>query len=614
MDESLYQLALSHYQKGNYENAYHIFNDYLQTPENGLSQKESLLYEECKKQIQNKYLLLINEYIQQGNWEHAKETQKHYIEEFGSDPKIEGIKIQVPKASSAEVINYQSEINNVTANYRAWIPIVIIITIIVAIVYIARKVIIEKPNNPEMTERALASAVKEAAEQSNKFEYINEKRGNYSVNIEWPLSLIGLSDISWVQLAIIRNAFDSNNVDIHSCVESYFKKSSEAESLGMSEPSGELEIKFENRINNLYVYNVFRHADLGGGTGASSIYETEHIYLDAVSKSEIKSDEFFTDPVRTLTLVNKHISLNEYHSKADKLPDDCRISDTGVTFIFPKYGIGYGYQSNVEISLTYGELESVMSEKLKKALGYQPTGYAKRVDLSRKKDKETPIYLSCKGDMVGYPIEMNISINGDGSIKGEYNNVKYDVHFSLDGYVEASDSLRIVGYHEDAKFYFTLYRMGEYGKIVGYGSNGKNRLDINLNSEERIHPDNVSFLTYKLVDGCTLSYPSFFQKTEVVNGNRVFTDNKTAAITVFIKQSTETVENLYNEIKSKSPVYSRLKDNWVVVSDYDDNGNIYYMKLVKKHNEYFVANLVFQSKEKDYYSNIIPKIFNKFPD
>ena len=78
--------------------------------------------------------------------------------------------------------------------------------------------------------------------------------------------------------------------------------------------------------------------------------------------------------------------------------------------------------------------------------------------------------------MVGYPIEMNISINGDGSIKGEYNNVKYDVHFSLDGYVEASDSLRIVGYHEDAKFYFTLYRIGEYGKIVGYGSNGKNKL------------------------------------------------------------------------------------------------------------------------------------------
>ena len=65
MDESLYQLVLSHYQKGNYENAYHIFNDYLQTHENGLSQKENLLYEECKKQIQNKYLLLINEYIQQ---------------------------------------------------------------------------------------------------------------------------------------------------------------------------------------------------------------------------------------------------------------------------------------------------------------------------------------------------------------------------------------------------------------------------------------------------------------------------------------------------------------------------------------------------------------------
>ena len=145
-------------------------------------------------------------------------------------------------------------------------------------------------------------------------------------------------------------------------------------------------------------------------------------------------------------------------------------------------------------------------------------------------------------------------------------------------------------------------------------SDHSGRTSINLNSEERIHPDNVSFLTYKLVDGCTLSYPSFFQETEVVNGNRVFTDNKTAAIIVFIKQSTETIENLYNEIKSKSPVYSRLKDNWFVVSDYDDKGNTYYMKCVKKYNEYFVASLVFPSKEKDYYSDIIPKIFNKFPD
>lgn len=146
MDESLYQLVLSHYQKGNYENAYHIFNDYLQTHENGLSQKENLLYEECKKQIQNKYLLLINEYIQQGNWELAKKTQEHYIGKFGYGSKIKAINFH--KLEERGKIRSDNIRKRIKSRVFVWIVIwvIVIITIFFAFIEIDR---IEHLNNPE---------------------------------------------------------------------------------------------------------------------------------------------------------------------------------------------------------------------------------------------------------------------------------------------------------------------------------------------------------------------------------------------------------------------------------------------------------------------------------
>ena len=77
----------------------------------------------------------------------------------------------------------------------------------------------------------------------------------------------------------------------------------------------------------------------------------------------------FTDYSKVLALVNEHISLEEYASKADELPDNFIISSSGITFIFPKYSIGYGYQGEVEIALTYEELNNVLSNTFKNAIG-----------------------------------------------------------------------------------------------------------------------------------------------------------------------------------------------------------------------------------------------------
>lgn len=79
--------------------------------------------------------------------------------------------------------------------------------------------------------------------------------------------------------------------------------------------------------------------------------------------------QWFTDYSKTLFLVNEHISLDEYACKAEELPDNIILSASGITFIFPKYSIGYGYQGEVKIALTYDELNNVLSEVFKQAIG-----------------------------------------------------------------------------------------------------------------------------------------------------------------------------------------------------------------------------------------------------
>lgn len=89
------------------------------------------------------------------------------------------------------------------------------------------------------------------AEYSNQFKYIKEKRGNYEVDIEWPISLIGMNDISEIQLAIIQKTFGRYSHDINSCVENYFTEEKENTSLGEGETEGKITVKFQQRLNNL---------------------------------------------------------------------------------------------------------------------------------------------------------------------------------------------------------------------------------------------------------------------------------------------------------------------------------------------------------------------------
>ena len=103
---------------------------------------------------------------------------------------------------------------------------------------------------------------------------------------------------------------------------------------------------------------------------------------------------------------------------------------------------------------------------------------------------KTPSYMSnslamsleCEGDMIGYPIRMNINIDENNRISGKYINVKYNVTFTLEGTRSEDGVLNITAHHPDAIFYFTLKPVNEK-ELVGYGSNGKNKLEIHLTTK-----------------------------------------------------------------------------------------------------------------------------------
>lgn len=365
MNDNLYSEALSHFNKGEYEEALSV----LTGSDVKLSSAESRLIDECRKQITEQYYYLINERIQQEDYLTANAIRKKYYAKYGLSPKIE--KINIPEMNGeSHFQDVDSEDSSKEASYRLWL-------IIGGAVIVGFIIYIWQHNRPDdyvslpvdSIDASVPAVIQHnASEQSNRFEYIKEARGNFKVDIEYPLSLEGIADLTELQLLIAEKAFGSNNKDIHSCVENYFREGEESPSLGTGETFGEITVKYQRRIKDFYIFEIHTYADLGGGTGLSVINRNEYVYFNGLTERPLRINDMFTEYSKALSIVNEHISLDEYSSKAKELPDNFSLSATGITFVFPKYSIGYGFQGEVEITVTYDELDSVLSETFKSAI------------------------------------------------------------------------------------------------------------------------------------------------------------------------------------------------------------------------------------------------------
>lgn len=116
----------------------------------------------------------------------------------------------------------------------------------------------------------------------------------------------------------------------------------------------------------------------------------------------------------------------------------------------------------------------------------------------------------------------------------------------------------------------------------------------------------------------SILYPSSFniiKEPENGDGYRFLKDNNTyLSVSGIYNNLDKTLEDVYKQYKSKSPVYCRIKDNWFVVSDNTDDGCIFYQKTVLKDGVFMTAILHYPSSENGYYSTLIPKIFTNFPN
>lgn len=239
-------------------------------------------------------------------------------------------------------------------------------------------------------------------------------------------------------------------------------------------------------------------------------------------------------------------------------------------------------------------------------------------------DVDKSIRYFCKGDMSGFPIEMDIIVSKNNVISGKYRNIKYNVDYDLTGNYDNGNFI-IKGFHGKAMVKFNLFINNDF--IIGNGSEGKTTLPIKMNytinnTDEystTVNIENISYRDYTNPRfNYTIKYPLIF--TNIIKSDNgdgcIFSKDSNTYLKVYGMHNVlnRTIEEEFNKYKSRLPVYSLRKNNWFVISDYTEDGHIFYLKTVLKNDVFITAYLQYPSDQKELYSKMITKIFNDFPN
>ena len=115
-----------------------------------------------------------------------------------------------------------------------------------------------------------------------------------------------------------------------------------------------------------------------------------------------------------------------------------------------------------------------------------------------------------------------------------------------------------------------------------------------------------------------ITYPScFIQQEESTNGDgcRFYMNDKIyLSVSASYNPLNETITDRFHEYDLSSVTYSKLKNNWFVVSDYTSDGRIFYQKTALRDDVFITAILCYPPEYKNDFQGIIQKIFSKFPN
>ncbi len=202
---------------------------------------------------------------------------------------------------------------------------------------------------------------------SDSFENISRKKGDFSVDIQWPTALVGVNDIAKVQKVILNYIYNGSCTDINDCANKILADIED------SYANCSISLKFQQRLGNLYVFDYHVNYYTGGNGGGAALDRSYYLYYNNQNGHILDKSDMFTNEYKILELLNHKISIGinngDYHTLAESVPDEIYLSVSGLTFVFPTYSIGYGYQGQIEITLTNKEMANYLTNTYKNAIG-----------------------------------------------------------------------------------------------------------------------------------------------------------------------------------------------------------------------------------------------------
>ena len=244
---------------------------------------------------------------------------------------------------------------------------------------------------------------------------IKEKRGNFEVDIDRPVSMAGIDDISKLQRCIVEKSFDAESNDIDACVESYFEEREQwAANEGGADATGHVSVKFRHRYGDFFVFDISRYvADskfmnegIGGPHGSDS-----SINFNNKLGRELKLGDL-TDNEEKFVEVIKAKSGNETaHAES------FAVLPIGVVcswaFRPPWYEC---------VLLDYGELGNALSGKFKKLINNDV--WTPCVLSGQQGNKNIRLEFERKGDQLRNCTFIDINLNEKTSMDGKITNTE----------------------------------------------------------------------------------------------------------------------------------------------------------------------------------------------
>lgn len=116
--------------------------------------------------------------------------------------------------------------------------------------------------------------------------------------------------------------------------------------------------------------------------------------------------------------------------------------------------------------------------------------------------------------------------------------------------------------------------------------------------------------------GFCVSYPAFFKrKYEAYSQDGcefLFGKNYSLKVYGMYNVMEETVNELFEDCKSRTDTYTASKDNWFVVSGINEQGNVYYKKTILKNDVEFTVELIYPQDRKSEYNAVLKKVIDSF--